>query len=170
VTFPLPQDNLPAIQQAMAAGKPPVIAFTSDDKTQLDRGTLLTIDNAIDSSTGTIKLKAIFPNDKYQLWPGQFVNARLLIGISTNALTVPSAAVRHGQDELFVYVVKPDHTVSRQVVEVERDDGVTSIITNGLAEGQLAVTDGQSRLQNGARVSVVNGTAKEAANPPGQGG
>jgi multidrug efflux system membrane fusion protein len=170
VTFPLPQDNLPAIQQAMAAGKPPVIAFTSDDKTQLDRGTLLTIDNAIDSSTGTIKLKAIFPNDKYQLWPGQFVNARLLIGISTNALTVPSAAVRHGQDELFVYVVKPDHTVSRQVVEVERDDGVTSIITKGLAEGQLAVTDGQSRLQNGARVSVVNGTAKEAANPPGQGG
>src|ERR1700722_5448969 len=95
VTFPLPQDNLPAIQQAMAAGNPPVIAFTSDDKTQLDRGTLLTIDNAIDSSTGTIKLKAIFPNDKYQLWPGQFVNARVLVGTSTGVLTVPSAAVRH---------------------------------------------------------------------------
>jgi membrane fusion protein, multidrug efflux system len=170
VTFPLPQDYLPAIQQAMAAGKAPVVAFTSDDKTELDHGALLTIDNAIDSSTGTIKLKAIFPNAKYQLWPGQFVNARLLIGVSTGALTVPSAAVRHGQNDLFVYVVKPDQTVSRQEVQVERDDGVTSIITKGLAEGQTAVTDGQSRLQDGTRVSIINGAPKQAANPPGQGG
>jgi multidrug efflux system membrane fusion protein len=170
ITFPLPQDELPLIQQALAAGKPPVLAFTSDDKTQLDQGTLLTVDNAIDATTGTIKLKAILPNAKYQLWPGQFVNARVLIGTSVAALTVPSAAVRHGQDELYVYVVKPDQTVVRQVVRVERDDGVTSIIAKGLEEGQMAVTDGQSRLQNGTRVTIIQGTPKEAANPPRQGG
>jgi len=170
VTFPLPQDELPMIQKAMAAGKAPVIAVTADDKMELDRGTLLTIDNAIDPSTGTIKLKAIFPNANYQLWPGQFVNARLLVGTNAGVLTVPSAAVRHGQNELYVYIVKPDETVSRLVVEVERDDGVTAIISKGLEEGQMAVTDGQSRLQNGTRVSIVKGTPKEAANPPRQGG
>jgi multidrug efflux system membrane fusion protein len=170
VTFPLPQDNLPAIQRAMADGKPPVLAFTSDDKAELDRGTLLTVDNAIDTSTGTIKLKAIFPNQHYQLWPGQFVNARLLVGVSKNALTVPTAAVRHGQDELYVYVVKPDNTAARQVVQVERDDGVTAIISKGLEEGQTAVTDGQSRLQNGTRVSIIDGAPKQAANPPREGG
>jgi multidrug efflux system membrane fusion protein len=169
-TFTVPQDNLPAIQKAMAGGKLPVLAVTSDDKTQLDRGTLLTVDNAIDSTTGTIKLKAIFPNDKYQMWPGQFVNARLLIGTDMGALTVPSAAVRHGQDDLFVYVVNPNQTVVRQTVEIARDDGVTSVISKGLEEGQMAVTDGQSRLQNGTHVSIINGTPKEAANPPRQGG
>jgi membrane fusion protein, multidrug efflux system len=170
VTFTVPQDNLPAIQKAMAAGKPPVMAFSSDDKAELDHGTLLTIDNAIDSTTGTIKLKATFPNADDQLWPGQFVNMRLVLGTSNGALTVPSAAVRHGQDDLFVYVVKPDQTVVRQAVKVERDDGVTSIISKGLEEGQVAVIDGQSRLQNGTRVSIINGAPRQAANPPRQGG
>jgi multidrug efflux system membrane fusion protein len=170
VTFPMPQDNLPVIQQALANGKPPVVAFTSDDATELDHGTLLTIDNAIDATTGTIKLKAIFPNANYQLWPGQFVNVRLLIGVTANALTVPSAAVRHGQNELYVYVVKPDATVARQVVQIQRDDGITTIIAKGLEEGQMAVTDGQSRLQDGTRVSIINTAPKEAANPPRQGG
>jgi multidrug efflux system membrane fusion protein len=170
VTFTVPQDNLPAIQHALTEGKPPVIALTSNNKTELDHGILLTVDNAIDPTTGTIKLKAIFPNKDYQLWPGQFVNMRLLIGVSPNALTVPTAAVRHGQDDMFVYIVKPDETVSRQVVQVERDDGVTSVISKGLEEGQQAVTDGQSRLQNGTRVSIINGAPKEAANPPRQGG
>jgi multidrug efflux system membrane fusion protein len=170
VTFTVPQDYLPAIQKALAAGKPPVMAYSSDDKVQLDHGTLLTLDNAIDSTTGTIKLKAILPNTDYQMWPGQFVNMRLVLGDSKNALTVPSAAVRHGQSELYVYVVKPDQTVGRQVVEVERDDGVTSIVTKGLEEGQLAVTDGQSRLQNGTRVTISNRPPTEAANPPRQGG
>jgi multidrug efflux system membrane fusion protein len=170
VTFTLPQDNLPVIQQALANGKPPVVAFASGTDAELDHGTLLTVDNAIDATTGTIKLKAILPNANYQLWPGQFVNMRLLIGVSANVLTVPSAAVRHGQNELYVYVVKPNQTVARQVVEIERDDGVTSIIAKGLEEGQVAVTDGQSRLQDGARVSIINGAPKQAANPPRQGG
>ena len=167
VTFTVPQDYLPAIQKALAAGKPPVMAYSSDDKVELDHGTLLTLDNAIDPTTGTIKLKAILPNANYQMWPGQFVNMRLVLGASDNVLTVPSAAVRHGQNELYVYVVKPDQTVTRQLVEVERDDGVTSIITKGLEEGQLAVTDGQSRLQNGTRVTITNRAATET---PRQGG
>jgi multidrug efflux system membrane fusion protein len=170
VTFTLPQDYLPAIQKAMAAGQAPVLAFTSDDKTELDHGTLLTVDNAIDPTTGTIRLKAIFPNDNYQIWPGQFINIRLLINTSVNALSVPSAAVRHGQNDMFVYIVKPDQSVVRQPVEVERDDGQTAIISKGLDEGQTAVTDGQSRLQNGTRVTIIGGAPKQAANPANEGG
>jgi len=170
VTFTVPQDRLPDIQRALAAGKPPVAAFTSDGKTELDRGILLTIDNAIDATTGTIRLKASFPNADSQLWPGQFVNTRLLVSTSSGALTVPSAAVRHGQDQLYVYVVRPDQTVVRQAVELERDDGVTAVVANGLQDGQLAVIDGQSRLQNGTHVSIINTPPKEAANSPSQGG
>lgn len=170
VTFTVPQDYLPAIQRALAAGKPPVTAFTGNNKTELDQGTLLTVDNAIDPSTGTIKLKATFPNTKSQLWPGQFVNARLLLDTSRGVLTAPSAAVRHGQDVLFVYVVRPDQTVARQRVTMQRDDGVTAVIATGLEEGQVVVTDGQSRLQDGTHVSIINSTQKQAANPPKEGG
>jgi multidrug efflux system membrane fusion protein len=170
VTFTVPQDYLPAIQHALSAGKPPVAAFSSDNKTELDQGTLLTIDNAIDPTTGTIKLKATFPNANSQLWPGQIVNSRLLLDTSNGVLTVPSGAVRHGQDELFVYVVRPDQTVARQLVTIQRDDGVTAVIAKGLEEGQLAVTDGQSRLQNGTHVSIISGAQKQAANPPKEGG
>jgi multidrug efflux system membrane fusion protein len=170
VTFTVPQDYLPAIQRAMAAGKPPVAAFSSDNKTELDHGTLLTVDNAIDPATGTIKLKATFPNADSQLWPGQFVNARLLLNTSSGVLTLPSTAVRHGQDSLFVYVVRPDQTVARQVVTVQRDDGATAVIAKGVQEGQTVVTDGQSRLQDGSHVSIISGTQKQAANPPQEGG
>ena len=143
---------------------------SSDNKTELDQGTLLTVDNAIDPTTGTIKLKATFPNATSQLWPGQFANSRLLLDTSNGVLTVPSGAVRHGQDELFVYVVRPDQTVARQLVTIQRDDGVTAVIAKGLEEGQLAVTDGQSRLQNGTHVSIISGAQKQAANPPKEGG
>ncbi len=170
MTFTVPQDNLPAIQRAMAAGNAPVIALTSDDKTELDRGTLVTIDNAIDGTTGTIKLKATFPNKNYQLWPGQFVNVRILVGSTPSALTVPTAAVRHGQDRMYVYVVKPDQTVARLEVEIARDDGTVAVVSKGLEEGQAAVTDGHSRLQDGSRVSIVKGAPKQAANPASPGG
>ncbi len=156
ITFTLPQDTLPAIQRAMAAGKPRVVAFASDDKTELDQGVLLTIDNTIDTATGTIKVKATFPNTAYKLWPGQFTNARLLIGAGAGALIVPSGAVQHGQDRLFVFVVKPDQTVMSQTVELERDDGVVTVIAKGLEEGQRIVTDGHSRLRNGSRVIITN--------------
>jgi multidrug efflux system membrane fusion protein len=162
VTFTVPQDNLPAIQRSMAEGKPVVIAFGSDNVTQLDRGEVLTIDNAIDATTGTIKVKATFPNAKDTLWPGQFVNTRMTVGTTAGALVVPSSAVQHGQDRLYVYVVKSDQTVEARTVEVRRDDGVSAVVAKGLDEGQTVVTDGYSRLRNGVRVAVAGG--------PGQAG
>jgi multidrug efflux system membrane fusion protein len=169
VLFTLPQDTLPRISLAMAAGKLPVTAFAPDGKMELDQGTLLTPDNMIDASTGTIKLKATFPNPNNTLWPGQFVNARLLVGTEKNVLTVPTAAVQHGPGSLYVYVVKPDSTVARQDVDVERDTGTVAIITKGLNDDDVVVTDGQSRLQQGTRVAV-NEAAKQAAAPVKTGG
>lgn len=153
-TFTVPQDNLPRIHDAMAEGALTVVAYASDDRTELDTGTLLTVDNLIDAQTGTIKLKATFPNRRNRLWPGQFVHLRLLVETARGALTLPSAAVQHGQIGQYVYVVRPDSTVSRVVVDVARDDGVTSIISKGLDEGQTVVRDGQSRLRAGSRVAA----------------
>ncbi len=169
VLFTLPQDSLPSINIAMAAGKLPVTAFSGDAKTELDQGTLLTPDNTIDASTGTIKLKAVFPNPNNTLWPGQFVNARLLVSTDKNVLTVPSIAVQHGPSSLYVYVVKPDSTVTRQDVELTRDTGTVAVIAKGLSEDQVVVTDGQSRLQQGTRVAV-NDATKQAAAPAKTGG
>jgi multidrug efflux system membrane fusion protein len=168
VLFTLPQDTLPRISLAMAAGKLPVTALSPDGKTELDQGTLLTPDNSIDTTTGTIKLKATFPNPKNVLWPGQFVNARLQIGTERNVLTVPTVAVQHGPNGLYVYVVKPDSTVARQDVEVARDNGTVSVITKGLDDDQVVVTDGQSRLQ-GTRVAA-NDAVRQATTPTKTGG
>ncbi|HEX5325509.1 MAG TPA: efflux RND transporter periplasmic adaptor subunit [Acetobacteraceae bacterium] len=160
VTFTLPQEDLPKISQAMARGKLPVVAFAGDGSTELGRGELLTIDNAIDASTGTIRLKAVFPNADKRLWPGQFVDASLLVDTERNVLTVPSVAVQHGPSGLFVFVVKPDSTVTRQNVTMTADNGQTAVIGSGLIAGATVVTDGQSRLNNGTRVAAT------AAPPP----
>ena len=156
VFFTSPQDLLPDIAKAMKGGKDlEVVAYGSDDKTVLDRGKLVTIDNAVDITTGTIKLKATMPNTERTLWPGQFVNARVLIGTDRNALTVPASAVQHGPDGLFVYKVETGDTVSVQPIKVSRQSDGLYIVTDGLSEGTQVVTGGQSRLQNGARF-VVN--------------
>jgi membrane fusion protein, multidrug efflux system len=162
VTFTAPQDVLPVVQDALRNGKPAVVAYSSDDTAELDRGALLTVDNAIDSTTGTIKLKAIFPNEASHLWPGQFVNARLLLGTAKNVVTVPSQAVLHGQDRLYAYVLNPDQTVSVRTVQIKSDNGTLAIITSGLEEGQQVVTDGQSRLLEGSHVAVLPAAAKQA--------
>ncbi len=163
VTFTVPQDALPAVQDALRDGKPQVVAYSSDDTTELDRGILLTVDNAIDSTTGTIKLKATFPNEASHLWPGQFVNTRLLLGTAQGVLTVPSQAVLHGQDRLYVYVLNPDQTVSARTVTIKSDDGTLAILASGLEEGQQVVTDGQSRLQEGGHVTVLSAASKQAS-------
>jgi membrane fusion protein, multidrug efflux system len=168
-TFTLPQDSLPMVQVAMAGGKLPVAAYASDDKTLLDQGTLVTVDNAIDAGTGTIRLKASFPNADNRLWPGQFVSVRVLVANDTGALTVPTAAVQHGPTSQFVFVVKPDQTVAKQDVVLTRDDGRVAVIANGLDEGQTVVTDGQSRLTSGSRV-VANDGAGKPAGPSAQAG
>ncbi len=153
VIFTLPQDSLPAIQAAMVSSKLPVTAYTSDDQTMLSAGVLATTDNAIDQTTGTIKLKAVFDNPDSKLWPGQFVNARLQIGTLKNVVTAPSTAVQHGPTGLFVYVVKPDSTVAVTPVKVTQDDGQYAVIASGLDEGAQVVVAGQSRLQAGTKVA-----------------
>jgi len=159
LVFTLPQQNLPAIVEAMAQGKLPVVARSGDDKRELAQGTLLTPDNAIDPTTGMIKLKAQFTNQDDKLWPGQFVEARLLVRTERQVVAVPSRAVQHGQDALYVYVVKPDSTVQRQPVDGQ-DRGDVMVITKGLDAGQELVLDGQSRLENGTLI-----TARTSAPP-----
>lgn len=162
-TFTLPQTVLPTVQEAMARDRLPIAAFSSDDKSELDQGALLTIDNAIDTATGTIKLKAIFPNLRDRLWPGQFVNLRLRVGTDVSALVVPTQAVQYGPTGQYVYLVKPDSTVVRQTVEIGRDNGKITLILKGIDEGQIIVTDGQSRLRSGTRVAVSNGEKSSLA-------
>lgn len=159
VTFTVAQDNLPEITAAMARGKPPVVAWSADDKVKLADGELLTIDNAIDASTGTIKIKASFANADSKLWPGQFVNARLLVQNRSKVLTVPNSAVQRGPAGLFVYVVKPDQTVAVRPIDVVQDTGTISVVAKGLSDDETIVVSGQSRLNNGARISAVMAAA-----------
>ena len=166
VVFTLPQRDLPEIVEAMGKGTLPVTAWSNDQEKQLSEGTLLTPDNMIDVATGTVKLKATFLNDNDRLWPGQFVEARLLLRTEPQVVTVPSQAVQHGMTNLFVYVVKPDSTVQRQTVDaVNRGD--VAVITKGLEAGQEIVLDGQSRLDNGTLISAMKPSAPTAAQAGG---
>jgi multidrug efflux system membrane fusion protein len=153
-TFTLPQDSLPAIMRAMQQHPLEAVVYAGDNKTELDRGTLLTPDNTIDSTTGTIKLKATFPNARRTLWPGQFVNVRLLLGIEANVIAVAASAVQHGPNGLYVYQVGANDTVSVQPIEVARQEGDVYVVATGLADGTVVVAAGQSRLQAGTRVTV----------------
>ena len=156
--FTLPQDSLPQVQAAMRRGTLPVLAYSSDDRTLLGEGELLTIDSTIDATTGSIKLKAVFANPDDNLWPGQFVNVRMRLDIRHDVPTAPSAAVQRGSNGLYVFVLKPDSTVGVQPVDILQDDGKIVQIAKGLDGGERIVVAGQSRLSNGARV-----TATEAA-------
>jgi multidrug efflux system membrane fusion protein len=167
--FTLPQDVFPTVQDSMRASHDPlkVIAFSSNDKEQLSEGTLLTMDNTIDTSTGTIKLKAQFGNRDDRLWPGQFINVHLQLGVARDAVTVPSPAIQRGVNGLYVYVVKSGSVASLVPVEAGQDDGKITIITKGLTGTETVVTGGQSRLTDGTRVAINtqqsgNGTATPA--------
>jgi multidrug efflux system membrane fusion protein len=162
VTFTLPQDNLPAIMRAMEKQALDVVVYTSDNTTELDHGVLLTPDNTIDTTTGTIKLKATFTNVHRTLWPGQFVNARLLLGTETNLVTVFATSVQHGPDGLFVYQIGQNNTVQVQPIKVARQEGDIYVVSSGLAAGAVVVATGQSRLQAGAHVMVREAQAAPA--------
>ncbi len=161
VVFTLPQADLPAIVDGMGKRQLEVAAWSSDDKAPLAHGTLLTPDNAIDTTTGTIRLKATFPNQDDKLWPGQFVEAQLLLRTEQQMITVPTRAVQHGPNGLYVYLVRPDSTVQRQAIEAE-DRGPVMVVTKGLDAGQTIVLDGQSRLENGSRVAATAGASQTA--------
>jgi membrane fusion protein, multidrug efflux system len=163
VDFSVPEDDLPSLETAMKADPHlPVEAYDRDLKHKLADGQLLTTDNQIDQTTGTIKLKASFPNEDSSLFPNQFVNARLLVNTIQNATLIPAAGLQRSQQGSFVYVVKPDKTVDMRPVTVQATQGDVIAISKGLQAGDLVVTDGVDKLQQGAHVSV-----QTAAIPPG---
>lgn len=153
VVFTLPEDALPNVTKHMKSGTLEVDAYSRDDTTKLATGKLLTIDNQIDQTTGTGKLKAMFDNTDAALFPNQFVNARLLLETKKGATVIPAAAIQRGpQGSTFAYVVKPDKTVEVRNLKVALTQGNLSVIASGIAPGEQVVTDGQDKLQGGSRV------------------
>lgn len=155
VFFTLPQQQLGEVNRAFARGPLIVEALGADNKTVIDRGTLLVIDNQVDQTTGTVRLKAEFPNAETQLWPGQFVNVRLLIDTLRQVVVVPTAAVQRGPSGAFVYVVQDDATVAVRRIEVAQQDETQAVIARGLQAGERVVTTGFARLTPGAKVTVT---------------
>jgi membrane fusion protein, multidrug efflux system len=161
VIFSIPEDDLPRVEAAIkATPQLPVEAYDRSLKTALATGTLLTLDNEIDQSTGTVKLKASFPNEDNALFPNQFVNAKLLVETKHDAVLIPAAGVQRSSQGSFVYVVKPDQTVDMRMVKVSAAQNGTAAIESGLNPGELVVVDGTDKLRQGSRVSI-----QLAANP-----
>ena len=154
VSFTVPQENLHKIHEKQAGGDLTVHAFGSDNKTQLAEGKLTVIDNAIDQPTGTIRLKAAFANTDERLWPGEFVNVRLILSVRKGAPTVPAQTVQDGPTGQYAYVIKEDNTVERRPVEVAAVQDGLAVISKGLSPGDRVVVEGQYRLTNGARVKL----------------
>jgi membrane fusion protein, multidrug efflux system len=153
--FTLPADSLYAVNAAMHAGTLPVTAVSRDGKTVLGTGTIGLIDNQIDQSTGTIRLKASFPNEDNKLWPGDYLNARVLVQTRHDVLTIPSSAIQRGPGGVYAFVVKPDSTVEMRSLKIgDQADGVT-VIESGLQEGDRVTTNNQYRLQSGAKIQVA---------------
>ncbi len=163
VIFTLPEDSLPVVVKRMKQGTLKVDAYARDDQTKLATGTLLTIDNQIDQTTGTDRLKATFDNADGALFPNQFVNIRLLLDVRKNSTIVPSVAVQRGPQGNFVYVVKADKTVEARTVTVALTQSNQSAIGSGLQAGEVVVTDGQDKLQNGAKVETRSTTGNSNA-------
>ena len=155
VVFTLPEDHLPQVVKAMVSGPLSTQALSRDGSETLDEGVLAFVDNQIDQSSGTIRLKAVMPNTAGRLWPGQFINARLRIETLRHVVTVPAPAVQRGPQGTFIYVVKADSTVEARPVRLGEVSEGLAVIDGGLAEGEKVVTAGQYRLQPGARVEVA---------------
>jgi multidrug efflux system membrane fusion protein len=169
VIFTLVEDVLPTVAQHMKQGTLEVDAFSRDDQTRLASGKLLTIDNEIDPTTGTAKLKAVFDNKDNQLWPNQFVNAKLLLETRKNSTVVPTAAILRGPQGTFVYAVNADNTVEDRAVTVALTQGNITVIGNGLKPGDIVVTDGQDKLQKGSRIERRGGPSAGPSNALGNG-
>ena len=168
VIFTLPEDALLGIAKGMTTGPMAVTAVSRDGKTELDHGTVLLIDNQIDQATGTIRLKAVFPNKANRLWPGEFVDARVLEQTRHKALVIPSDALQRGPNGIYAYVVKSDSTVEMRPLEIAEDTGAIAVVTGGLEAGERVTTTNAYRLQPGIRVRVSRTAAvPEKANGAG---
>jgi len=166
VLFTLPQQQLGEVNRAFAAGPLPVDAFGPDNKTIVETGELKVVDNQVDPSTGTIKLKAEFANRELQLWPCGFINVRLLTHTLKQVVVAPTAAVQRGPSGTFVYVVQPDNKVAVRPVTVSQQDEAQAVVAKGLEAGERVVTTGFARLTAGAAVAVID--AGSAPSPDAQ--
>jgi multidrug efflux system membrane fusion protein len=156
VLFTIPQDTLPRIMQRLKAGdKPPVEAWDRDQKNLLASGTLLTVDNQIDVTTGTVKLKAQFANADAKLFPNQFVNVRMVVDTLKGVVLVPTAAAQQNTQGQIVYVVKDDSTVAVRPVKMGPTEGPNAAVLSGLQAGERVITDGVDRIRDGAKVEVT---------------
>jgi len=160
VVFTLPESELPSVQAALAAGPVRIYAMDRDSDRQLAEGTIAVLDNQISQTTGTMRLKGTFPNKDGALWPGEFLNIRLLARTAPNVVTVPSSALQRGPNGYYAYVVKPDSTVETRPLKVGQISDGAAIVDDGMAAGEQVVTAGQYRLQPGARVEVNSPAAK----------
>jgi multidrug efflux system membrane fusion protein len=166
VLFTLPADSLPSVLAKLRAGaKLPVEAYDRADQNRIATGTLQTVDNQIDPQTGTTRLKAVFQNSDSALFPQQFVNCRLLLETRRGALVIPSAAVQRGPRGQYVYVVKDDHTVTMRQVTLGITEGESVEVKSGVSPGEVVVTDGQDKLQEGGKVEVRGGAGSQAPQP-----
>ena len=168
VLYPIPEDNVQQILQRYANGEPVAVeAWDRDQKAKLATGKLVTIDNQIDTTTGTVKLRAEFPNTNLALFPNQFVNVRMLVQTLADATLVPSAAIQRGAPGAFVYIVKSDQTVTVSTVKLGPVQGETTAITSGVSPGDVVVVDGADKLKEGAKVELTTRDAQAA--PPAKG-
>ena len=165
ILFNLPQQEINRVNDAFAKGPLPVDALRSDNDAVIDSGTLSVVDNQVDSTTGTVKLKAEFPNKTLQLWLGQFVNVRLLIDTLKQVVTMPTGAVQRGPTGTFVYVAKDDNTVSMRPITVQKQDENQTVVSKGVEAGERVVTTGFARLTDNAKITIStgDGTAAPAA-------
>jgi multidrug efflux system membrane fusion protein len=154
VIFTLAESNISAVRAAMAQGQLAVQAFAASDEKQIAEGVLDLVDNTVDQTTGTVKLKAEFPNKDKALWPGQFVNAHLVLKLVHDGITVPTVAIQTGPSGPYAYVVKADSTVERRPVTVVQTDNNTTLVGSGLQSGERVVTAGQFKLDQGTKVQV----------------
>jgi multidrug efflux system membrane fusion protein len=168
VFFSLPQQNLPELTKGMAEGELPLDALSADGKGALDKGKVTVIDNQVDQTTGTVKLRAEFPNKDLQLWPGQFVNVRVLIDTLRQAVVVPTAAIQRGPNGAFVYVLKQGNTVTVRPVTLTQQDDSRAVVATGLQAGEQVVTTGFARLTEGTQVAVSDAENAGQIAPAGQ--
>jgi membrane fusion protein, multidrug efflux system len=161
VIFTLPEANFVEIQQQMAKGTLTVFAYSQDGRTQLDEGKLNLIDNQINQTTGTIRLRAEFPNVKRNLWPGELIDARLLLDTRHDGLTIAASAIQQGPNGSYVYAIDGAGNVQMRPVQVAQISAGQALINSGLAANESVVTDGQYKLQPGAHVQILHGKAAQ---------